>query len=85
MGRRKKKSTPPCTCTPNCIYFQQELHPNQVLSETIEEGGVRTRKVVKRDCLYDGTQIKSWGHMCGRKVPCYIHPPVQNVNTGGNV
>lgn len=71
---KKKKKPKCCTCTPNCIYFPQEVKGDQILSETIEAGGVKVRKV-KRDCLYDNTQIKSWSHLCGRKTPCYIIPP----------
>lgn len=70
----KKKTPKCCLCTPNCVYFPQEVRGSNVLSEKIIEGGVKVREV-RRECLYDNSQIKSWAHICGRKVPCYITPP----------
>lgn len=67
-----KKKGPKCsTCTPNCIYFQQDVPKTQVLGERVENG-VRIR-TVRRDCLYDNTQIKNWNHVCGRKQPHAIN------------
>lgn len=71
----KKKKTPKClNCTPNCLYFQQEIKPSDIFSEYIDENGVKHREV-QRECLYDGSQINSWAHLCGRKIPCYLIPP----------
>lgn len=78
----KKKKQKPCTCTVNCIYFQQEVKGSQVLSETIGPGGVKMRKV-RRECLYDNTQIKSWNHLCGRGTPCYILSPSKSKQEEG--
>lgn len=74
-----KKGIKTHTCTPNCIYFPQEIKPSEVISEKIDENGVKVRKV-KRECLYDGTIINSWAHQCGRKTPCYISQPKEAAN-----
>lgn len=52
-------------CTPNCIYFPQEVPPECIISERIVNG-VKMRKV-KRYCEYDNSLIKSWSHKCPRK------------------
>lgn len=76
MSKKKPKCA---TCTPNCIYFQQDVPRSQIESEKFEDG-VKQRSVM-RNCLYDNSQIKSWSHLCGRKQPCYI---IKGVDTNGN-
>ena len=67
----KNNKCPKCsTCTPNCIYFPQDVPKDKILEERVVNG-VRMRSVM-RNCLYDNSQIKSWNHICGRKQPCAI-------------
>lgn len=67
--KKEKKQMDSCNCTPNCIYFQQEVPKDQIIHIQVENGILM--RTVRRDCLYDNTQIKSWNHTCGRGKPHY--------------
>lgn len=65
--KNQKTESKICCCTPNCIYFPQEVSEEDIISQTIENGIVYRK--VKRYCMYDGSQINSWSHECGRRTP----------------
>ena len=71
MSKRKKRNK--CCCTPNCVYFPQDVSKEDIISIR-EKDGVIMREV-RRHCQYDGALIKSWAHPCSRKIPAYINTP----------
>lgn len=50
------------TCSPNCIYFPQQVDEKNIIEET-RRYGILFRKV-KRYCRYDGHLIESWTTEC---------------------
>ena len=76
------------TCTPNCVYFPQEVEKENIKEIKIIDG-VMHRTVV-RNCLYDGLPIKSWRCKCHRGSPkegycfsaCNLHSKTQKSADG---